>query len=187
VWVFGRYLKATGEEGLYEVTGNAVNLRPAPSSDVTNFPLPQRLQAGDKVRGIELAEQGKPLEETWVRVWSPPGVRAYVKSASVEPLPANEDGKSAWTAALGLLPAVPPERASAARPTEPDPRDATTPRRAPRSRKRASRWSASAFARHRTTTRSKPSCRPWSRAAAPWRSRRAASCARSRRCARPPR
>jgi len=121
VWVFGRYLKATGEEGLYEVTGNAVNLRPAPSSDVTNFPLPQRLQAGDKVRGIELAEQGKPLEETWVRVWSPPGVRAYVKSASVEPLPANEDGKSAWTAALGLLPAVPPERASAARPTEPDP------------------------------------------------------------------
>ena len=75
VWVFGLYLEPTEDAQLYQVTRNAVNLRPAPSSDVTSFPLPQRLQAGDKVRVIEILEPEKPLAETWVRVWSPPGVR----------------------------------------------------------------------------------------------------------------
>src|SRR5688572_24781713 len=79
VWVFGKYLEPTAEEGVYEVNGNAVNLRPGPSSDlstdVTNFPLPQRLQAGDKLRLIALQDPAKPLAETWAQVWSPPGVR----------------------------------------------------------------------------------------------------------------
>jgi len=119
VWVFGRYLAPTTEEGLYEVTGNAVNLRPAPSSDVTNFPLPQRLQAGDRVRGIELADAAKPLAETWVRVWSPPGVRGCVKSTVVEALGASDDGAALWAAALKSLPAEPPPRSTVARPKEP--------------------------------------------------------------------
>jgi hypothetical protein len=120
VWVFGRFLEPIDEDaGLYEVTGNAVNLRPAPSSDVTNFPLPQRLQAGDKVRVIERLEPEKPLAETWVRIWSPPGVRACVKSSMVESLTSGEDGAALWGAALKSLPAEPPPRAAAPRPREP--------------------------------------------------------------------
>lgn len=123
VWVFGRYLQPTAEEGLYEVTGNAVNLRPGPSSDlsndVTNFPLPQRLQAGDKLRLIELQDPAKALNETWVKVWSPPGVRGCVKSSLVEGLSPAEDGPNLWTAALAALPAVPPVRATQARAQEP--------------------------------------------------------------------
>jgi hypothetical protein len=107
VWVFGRYLTPTDEPGVYEVTGNAVNLRPAPSSDVTNFPLPQRLQSGMRVRGMEVAEADKPLAETWMRIWSPPGVRGYVQAASVTALPAGEDGAAAWKRALAALPSVP--------------------------------------------------------------------------------
>jgi len=119
VWVFGRFLKETGEPGLYEVTGNAVNLRPAPSSDVTNFPLPQRLQAGDRVRGIELLDADKPLAETWVRIWSPPGVRACVRSSAVAELEAGADGAGLWESALAALPARPLPRASTARGVEP--------------------------------------------------------------------
>jgi hypothetical protein len=105
VWVFGKYLGTTDDPALLEVTGNAINLRPLPSSDVTSFPLPQRLQAGDKVRVIELAEPEKPLAETWVRVWSPPGVRGFLKSSLVEGLTQGEDGAALWTAALAKLPA----------------------------------------------------------------------------------
>ncbi len=123
VWVYGRYLLPTAEAGLYEVTGNAVNLRPGPSSDlsndVTNFPLPQRLQVGDKLRVIELQDPAKPLSDTWVRVWSPPGVRGCVKSSLVEGLSPAEDGASLWSAALAALPAVPPVRATQARSQEP--------------------------------------------------------------------
>lgn len=119
VWVFGRYLEPTGEEHLYQVNGSAVNLRPAPSSDVTNFPLPQRLQAGDKVRALELAEPEKPLAETWVRIWSPPGVHGCVKSSAVEGLMSGEDGPALWSAALVALPAAPPIRAAQIRSKEP--------------------------------------------------------------------
>lgn len=119
VWVFGRYLEPTDDPNLYRVTGNAVNLRPAPSSDVTNFPLPQRLQTDDKVRVIEVLEPEKPLTETWVRLWSPPGVRGFVKSSAVEGLTASEDGSALWTQALAALPVAPPIRAAQARPKEP--------------------------------------------------------------------
>jgi hypothetical protein len=119
VWVFGRYLAPTSEPKLYEVIGNAVNLRPAPSSDVTSYPLPQRLQAGDKLRGIDLLEPEKPLAETWVRVWSPPGVRGYLRSSAVEGLLDGEDGAAMWTAALATLPAEPPPRVAQTKPREP--------------------------------------------------------------------
>lgn len=119
VWVYGRYLAPTADPKLCEVTGNAVNLRPAPSSDVTNFPLPQRLQAGDKLRVIELLEPEKPLADTWVRVWSPPGVRGCLKSSVVEGLAAGEEGQALWGLALAALPSAPPPREVAARSKEP--------------------------------------------------------------------
>ncbi len=119
VWMFGRYLKATGEEGIYEVTGDAVNLRPEPTGDVTSFPLPQRLQSGDKVRGIELLEPHKPLAETWARIWSPPGVHGLLRASAVEPLPAGEDGAALWGAALQALPDAPPPRKDTVRASEP--------------------------------------------------------------------
>ncbi len=118
VWVFGRYLKALEEPGIYEITANAVNLRPEPSSDVTNFPLPQRLKEGDRVRGIEPVDPSRPLAETWVRVWSPPGVRGWLRASALGPLAPGEDGSALWSAALQSLPSAPPPRATVARPNE---------------------------------------------------------------------
>lgn len=106
VWVYGRYLQTTAETDVYEVTGTAVNMRPRPKSDVTNFPLPQRLQPGDRVRAIELLQQDQALETNWVRVWSPPGVRAWIRADETAPLAAGEDGAALWTAALEALPAA---------------------------------------------------------------------------------
>jgi hypothetical protein len=118
VWVFGKYLQPTATEGLFEVVGNAINLRPGPSSDlstdVNNFPLPQRLQAGDSMRLIELQDPSKPLAETWARVWSPPGVRGFLRAGQVADLAASEDGPSLWRAALAAVPSVPPVRAAQA-------------------------------------------------------------------------
>jgi hypothetical protein len=112
VWVFGSYLRPTEDPAFFEVTGNAVNLRPRPSSDLTtdvnNFPLPQRLQAGDKLRLIELADASKPLAETWAHVWSPPGVHGWLKGATLAALDAGEDGAKLWSAALSALPVTPP-------------------------------------------------------------------------------
>lgn len=120
VWVFGRFLAPTSDPKLCEVTGSAVNLRPEPSGDnVMNFPLPQRLQAGDKLRVIELFEPEKPLAETWVRVWSPPGVRGYLRSSGMEGLAASEEGSALWSAALAALPAAPPAREALTRGKEP--------------------------------------------------------------------
>lgn len=118
VWVFGRFLAPTSDPKVVEVTGSAVNLRPGPSSDVvTNFPLPQRLQPGDKVRGIELQDASKPLSDNWVRVWSPAGVRAFVKSSVVEGLTQGEAGPALWSQALANLPAAPPAKFEPARPS----------------------------------------------------------------------
>jgi len=128
VWVYGKFLAPSSDAGVYEVTGSGVNLRPEPSSEaVTNFPLPQRLQPGDKVRGIELQDPAKPLSDNWVRVWSPPGVRAFVKSSIVEGLPQGENGPALWSQALASLPAAPPVRVEPARPSgasEADKKDA---------------------------------------------------------------
>jgi len=104
VWIFGRYLTPTTEPDVLEVTGNAVNLRPRPKSDVNSFPLPQRLHAGDRVRVIEVEDPNLPLAETWVRAWSPEGVRAYVRSRDVEVLGADEDGPTLWSESLTRLP-----------------------------------------------------------------------------------
>src|SRR5262245_18121959 len=116
VWVFGRYLGETGEPDVYRVNGDGVNLRPQPSRGVANFPLGQQLYTGDQVRVIERADPALALKDDWVRIWSPPGVRAWIAKSSTEPLPAGEDGAALWKAALASLPAA-PVRAEAARKT----------------------------------------------------------------------
>ncbi len=114
VWIFGRYLKATDEEDVYQINGNGVNLRPKPTAEVSNYPLAQHLYAGDKVRVIERADPGLPLEKDWMRIWTPPGVRAWIAKGDAKALAAGEDGKAAWKEALANLPPA-PARAKAAR------------------------------------------------------------------------
>ncbi len=106
VWVYGKYLRKTDATDVYEVTRDAVNLRPGPSSDVTHFPLPQRLHAGNRVQGFELMESNLPLEENWVRIWSPPGVRAWIRTGSLAPLGDSEDGMALWNEAQKNAPRV---------------------------------------------------------------------------------
>ncbi len=118
VCVFGKYLVGTQDEGVYEVTRNAVNIRPGPSSDFRNYPLPQRLHAGDKVRLIEKLDGDKPLAESWVRIWSPPGVRAYIQSSQLKPLEASQNGPALWASAL-LDAAEPRSVPSIAKPRKP--------------------------------------------------------------------
>jgi hypothetical protein len=114
VWVFGRYLSETGEADVYKVNGDGVNLRPQPTRGLTNFPLGQQLYSGDQVRVIERADPALALKDDWVRIWSPPGVRAWIEKASTEPLAAGEDGAALWKTALASLPSA-PARAEAAR------------------------------------------------------------------------
>ncbi len=103
VWVFGRYLQPTEEADVFEVTKNAVNIRPRPSSAVNSFPLPQRLHAGDRVRLIELENPGEELAESWAKVWSPPGVRGFLSATDFVSLAKGEAGDALWEAALGEL------------------------------------------------------------------------------------
>lgn len=104
VWVHGRYLRSVPDaEGILEVTRNAINMRPLPNSSVTSFPLPQRLHAGDRVRFIEFLDPQSAMEETWVRIWSPPGVRAWIPRSAVESLPSGQSGAAVWKDALANL------------------------------------------------------------------------------------
>jgi hypothetical protein len=114
VWVFGRYLAETGQADVCRVNGDGVNLRPSPKTGVENFPLSQQLYTGDQVRVIERADASLPLAEDWVRVWSPPGVRAWIEKDATKPMEAGEDGAALWKAALAALPAA-SERAAKAK------------------------------------------------------------------------
>jgi hypothetical protein len=118
VWVHGRMLAPTAEASVYEVTKNAVNMRPAPRSDETSFPLPRRLMAGDRVRVLEWQDPAADPSTTWARILSPAGVGAWLESSAVVPLQAGEDGAASWKAAHAALrpqpaPAAPPAAAGA--------------------------------------------------------------------------
>lgn len=113
VWVFGSYLKETDVEDVLEVTRNGVNMRPAPERKVTNYPLGQRLFAGDRVRVIEREDPAKPITEDWVRIWSPAGARAWMAKADSRDLPAGVNGATAWKEALAALPPAPARAKSA--------------------------------------------------------------------------
>lgn len=104
-YVFGRFLEPTQRAGVYRVSRNAVNIRPTPSDDVRSFPLPQRLHAGDEVRVIGQADPTKAMGEDWVRIWTPPGVRAYLRSEHVERL-GEAEGQGAWARVLGSVEAL---------------------------------------------------------------------------------
>jgi hypothetical protein len=120
VWVHGGFLRATSEADVFEVTRNSVNVRPNPVADVLNYPLPQRLHAGDRLRVIERNDAALPLAEDWVRVWSPPGVSAWLRASDVEPLAPGTDGLALWTAAEKSPPSAPPRPAPRQR-VEPKP------------------------------------------------------------------
>jgi len=131
VWVFGRFLGATAEADVYRVNGDGVNLRPKPSTGVTNFPLSQQLYTGDQVRVIERADPKLPLKQDWVRIWSPPGVRGWIQKSDAKMLAAGEDGAGLWKAAVAALPAA-PERAQKARTKPAETQPAATEASAPK-------------------------------------------------------
>ncbi len=121
VWVFGRFLERTSDEGVLAVTQNNVNMRPSPSTEVSYFPLAQQLQAGDRLTLIELKDPNEDLAKTWVRVWTPPGATGWVQAARTEPLPSGTDGAALWSQAEEVL--LEKSRAGGARAIE-----ATAPR-----------------------------------------------------------
>jgi hypothetical protein len=110
VWVYGTYLKPTTTSGVAEVNANSVRMRPLPSSDERSFPLPMKLDRGDRVRVVRRHDPSKPLAEDWVQVWSPAGATAWVSASETKPLAAGEDARSAWAAdlktALAAMPVV---------------------------------------------------------------------------------
>ncbi len=91
VWVSGKYLATTDEPGVLKVTGNGINMRPAPSSTSENsYPLARSLNKSDKVRAESRQHPEKPLAEDWVHVWAPAGTRAWCKKADVADAPGND-------------------------------------------------------------------------------------------------
>ncbi|WP_145064860.1 hypothetical protein [Engelhardtia mirabilis] len=104
-WVFGRYLRATSTPDVFEVTENQILMRPTPGTG--GYPLSERLQAGDRVTGIETESgaslNGIDLSRTWVKIWSPPGACVWVQESRTESLGADEDGAAMWRAAEAAL------------------------------------------------------------------------------------
>ncbi len=99
VWVHGSFVKRTTTPGVVEITANNVRMRPLPSSEEKSFPLPTKLDKGERVRLIGRADPAKQLGEDWVQVWSPPGARAYVAAADTGAVDSGEDVRKTWTAA----------------------------------------------------------------------------------------
>jgi hypothetical protein len=110
VWIYGTYLKKSNTPGVAEINANSVRMRPLPSSDQKSFPLPMKLDRGERVRVLSRADASKPLAEDWVQVWSPAGATAWVLATETKPLAAGEDGRTAWAgelkAAQAALPVV---------------------------------------------------------------------------------
>jgi len=108
VWVYGTYLKKTSTPGVAEVNANSVRMRPLPSSDEKSFPLPMKLDKGERVRVVARADASKPIEEDWIRVWSPAGATAWIAQSETKALAAGEDGRSAWAGELKAAQAAMP-------------------------------------------------------------------------------
>ena len=100
VWVFGQYVKAATQAGMLEITASEVRQRPIPSSGDQAFPIAPNLTRGERVYLIGRADKSLPLDQDWVQVWSPPGVRAWVARSETEALPAEVDGAAAWANAI---------------------------------------------------------------------------------------
>ncbi len=102
VWVWGEFLAPTNEFGVFQVTGSDVRMRPLPSSGIESYPLEQRLSRGQKLRMIERKDETLPLARDWVRLWSPPGARAWIQASETVPLAADQNGAALWGAAATL-------------------------------------------------------------------------------------
>lgn len=100
VWVFGRFVRATAQSGIGEITGDGVRMRPKPSATVDSFPLEQQLHEGDRVRVLARAEPSKPLVDDWVQIVSPPGVRGWIRATETAPIESGLDTRSAWMDAV---------------------------------------------------------------------------------------
>lgn len=100
VWVHGSFVKRTTTPGLVEITANNVRMRPLPSSDEKSFPLPTKLDKGERVRLIGRKDPEKPVGEDWIQVWSPAGARAYVAAADTAAVNSGEDVRKSWTSAI---------------------------------------------------------------------------------------
>ena len=100
VWVHGSFVKRTTTPGVVEITANNVRMRPMPSSEERSFPLPTKLDKGDRVRLIGRADEKKSVGEDWIQVWSPAGSRAYVAAADTAAVNSAEDVRKAWTSAV---------------------------------------------------------------------------------------
>jgi hypothetical protein len=100
VWVHGSFVKRTTTPGVVEITANNVRMRPLPSSEEKSFPLPTKLDKGDRVRLIGRNDPQKPVGEDWIHVWSPAGARAYVSAADTAAVNSSEDVRKAWSAAI---------------------------------------------------------------------------------------
>src|SRR5258708_19499535 len=99
VWIHGSFLKRTSIPGVVEIIASSVRMRPLPASDEKSFPLPMKLDKGERVRVIGRADANKRVEEDWIQVWSPPGARAFVAASDPVPLATGEDSPKAWPAA----------------------------------------------------------------------------------------
>ena len=110
VWVYGRYLKPVGVVGeggyseLMDVVGDGVNMRPRPEAITGHFPLGQRLKRGQRVRVIGRCNAELPAAEDWFHIFSPTGVRGWVraKQMTVAGKPEGADWQAEWTAADAL-------------------------------------------------------------------------------------
>jgi len=100
VWVFGRSLSATDVPGVLEVTRPRVAMRPLPVSEIRSYPMPQYLDVGDRVWVIARNDATKPMNEDWIRVWSPPGARAWVRAEETLALKAGVSGTQAWKSSV---------------------------------------------------------------------------------------
>jgi hypothetical protein len=109
VWVFGEYVKPSGETGVLEVSASGVNQRPAPSSSAEAYPLKPTLTRGSRVRFVRRQDETKPLAEDWLEVFSAPGTRAWVATTELDALAAGQDGAALWAKAVveaGQRPAI---------------------------------------------------------------------------------
>lgn len=100
VWVYGRSLKTTDVPGVLEVTRPRVAMRPLPVSEIRSYPMPQYLDVGDRVWVIARNDTTKAMNEDWIRVWSPPGARAWVRAEETVALKAGVSGAQAWKSAV---------------------------------------------------------------------------------------
>ena len=99
VWIYGTYLKKTNTPGVAEINANGVRMRPLPSSAEKSFPLPMKLDRGERVRILARADATKPLSEDWVQVAAPAGATAWIVANETKALAAGEDARTAWAAA----------------------------------------------------------------------------------------